>query len=400
MPLRPSVPSIRWLTLVFAFALLVAPAAALAQADFDGDGVFDDGDASGSPYDNPCPNGVVVGCDDNCRTVANPGQADVLPPVGVGDACQQPNATVSEQLSNEQFLDLPVYRWRQTDASFEPPAVAELTTLAIDGGAGGTCGFVEIGFFGPTVQFEEPFAPPYGGLACCPWEAKCSFFCVGEFSAPSNDCAVGVDCVDDASAAKRACSNILYGTEDYFNLTPEQRASLGVALQDGSGPCVGVPKVPYDACCFRRSSTVEYFWGSEAGNPAAGVDSDGDRHPDACDLCPATPDIVQVDADGDGRGAACDSDDGSRFTCADTDADGCDDCSSGHFDPSRDGVSNPPGGVCVPEPTFVASLGGGLALLAGFVRVRRRPAAPVDREGATGAEASGVSDSGWSSGRC
>ena len=263
---------------------------------------------------------------------------------------------------------------QEVTLSFEPPATAELTTLPIDEGEGGTCGFVEIGFFGPTVQFEEPFAPPFGGLACCPWEAKCSLFCV-DFGTPKNDCGLGIDCVDDASAAQRACANLLYGTEDLASLSVSQRDALGLALQDGAGVCAGVPKVPYDSCCFRRSTTVEYFWGSEAGNPAAGIDSDGDRHADSCDVCPQTPDIVQIDADGDARGAACDSDDDFRWRCADTDGDGCDDCSYGRFDPGFDGEVNPPDGICIPEPALGSQRFAGLLLLGALWRRRTRRSA-------------------------
>ena len=42
--------------------------------DGDEDGVFDDGDQSGDPTDNPCEAGETVGCDDNCPAFANPDQ--------------------------------------------------------------------------------------------------------------------------------------------------------------------------------------------------------------------------------------------------------------------------------------------------------------------------------------
>ena len=41
-----------------------------------------------------------------------------------------------------------------------------------------------------------------------------------------------------------------------------------------------------------------------AGDP---VDGDGDGHPDACDNCPATPNIDQADADQDGTGDVCEN---------------------------------------------------------------------------------------------
>ncbi len=62
------------------------PLADCVDPDDDNDGVFDDGDASGTVGDNPCPNGQTVSCDDNCRLSENHFQAD-LDLDGKGDAC-------------------------------------------------------------------------------------------------------------------------------------------------------------------------------------------------------------------------------------------------------------------------------------------------------------------------
>jgi hypothetical protein len=56
-------------------------------ADWDGDGIPDDGDGTGTAGDGPCPNGVTLACDDNCRYRANPGQGDADGDGG-GDACR------------------------------------------------------------------------------------------------------------------------------------------------------------------------------------------------------------------------------------------------------------------------------------------------------------------------
>lgn len=50
---------------------------ALWEYDNDGDGIFADGDCSGTAGDNPCPEGVTINCDDNCVAYANPAQATV-----------------------------------------------------------------------------------------------------------------------------------------------------------------------------------------------------------------------------------------------------------------------------------------------------------------------------------
>lgn len=54
--------------------------------DSDGDGICDDGDASGVPGDNPCTGGETEFCDDNCRYTPNADQADANSN-GVGDTC-------------------------------------------------------------------------------------------------------------------------------------------------------------------------------------------------------------------------------------------------------------------------------------------------------------------------
>ncbi len=53
--------------------------------DSDGDGVPNDGDVSGSAFDNPCSE-PGIGCDDNCPLAPNPSQSDSNGD-GVGDAC-------------------------------------------------------------------------------------------------------------------------------------------------------------------------------------------------------------------------------------------------------------------------------------------------------------------------
>jgi len=54
--------------------------------DSDGDGICDDGDASGVVGDHPCTGGNMVFCDDNCRTTPNANQADGDND-GIGNTC-------------------------------------------------------------------------------------------------------------------------------------------------------------------------------------------------------------------------------------------------------------------------------------------------------------------------
>lgn len=54
--------------------------------DFDGDGIPNDGDLSGSAGDNPCRSGATTGCDDNCLLIRNSDQADGNGD-GIGTVC-------------------------------------------------------------------------------------------------------------------------------------------------------------------------------------------------------------------------------------------------------------------------------------------------------------------------
>ncbi|MHC4444378.1 MAG: thrombospondin type 3 repeat-containing protein [Planctomycetota bacterium] len=67
--------------------------------DIDGDGIPNDGDDSGSPLDTPCPDGIITNCDDNCLFVPNANQADSNND-GVGDAC-----TSSDDQDGDGILD-------------------------------------------------------------------------------------------------------------------------------------------------------------------------------------------------------------------------------------------------------------------------------------------------------
>jgi len=51
---------------------------ALWEYDNDGDGIFQDGDCSGTVGDNVCPEGVTTDCDDNCVAYFNDGQGGVV----------------------------------------------------------------------------------------------------------------------------------------------------------------------------------------------------------------------------------------------------------------------------------------------------------------------------------
>ena len=70
---------------------------------------------------------------------------------------------------------------------------------------------------------------------------------------------------------------------------------------------------------------------------------------DGCDDCSqGFFDITNdgLDVDGDGLCSGEDSDDTNPYVCGDVDGDGCDDCSSGSFDPMNDGEDTDGDGLC------------------------------------------------------
>jgi len=71
----------------------------LLTLDTDGDGILDDGDASGVIGDARCSGGQTLGCDDNCVADANSGQAD-SDGNGTGNACNQ-----AEDSDGDDFAD-------------------------------------------------------------------------------------------------------------------------------------------------------------------------------------------------------------------------------------------------------------------------------------------------------
>ncbi|MGB1669915.1 MAG: HYR domain-containing protein, partial [Flavobacteriales bacterium] len=108
-------------------------------------------------------------------------------------------------------------------------------------------------------------------------------------------------------------------------------ATLGSDINSGTTFDLGPTTVTYTAIDIYGNTTTESFTVTITDS-----DYDGDLDGDCTD-----PDI-----DGDGALNAADSDDFNENVCSDTDMDGCDDCSSGSYDPANDGTDFDGDGLC------------------------------------------------------
>lgn len=148
-----------------------------------------------------------------------------------------------------------------------------------------------------------------------------------------------------------------------------QHQGNGTLLVDCLGAPAGACCLP-GACAWTSEEECLARRGEYRGpDSACEPDSDGDSVADLCDGCPEDPgksapgscgcgvpdlntdgdpwpDCVDDDDDGDG---IVDPEDGSpldRYRCGDFDHDGCEDCTSGGFDPAGDGPDADADGAC------------------------------------------------------
>jgi len=255
----------------------------VCDPDDDNDGVFDDGDASGSTTDDPCITNQTVQCDDNCQFVANPDQAD-LEGDGLGNVCDSDN-------DNDNRLD---------DGDMD----------GIEGNHPCVC-----------ISTNNPPGCTDNCDDNCPLEHN-----PGQIE-------------QDGDGVGKTCDNCEEGTpNEAFN--PDQldndQDGLGDAcdtdddndtiLDDGSGNgtvgdvrCTGGATAGCDDNCqFTSNSNQADSDADNRGNVcdncvsianSAQLDADMDGVGDPCDNCPSDANTTQTDTDMDMNGDACDTDD-------------------------------------------------------------------------------------------
>jgi len=116
--------------------------------DADNDGIFDDGDGSGTKGDNPCMGGATTNCDDNCPLDQNADQADANSNA-VGDVCEveAPEYIFEEEpndwLADGDFQEIGMISAGQTyaivgDISVCDPAEGDMDFFIFQAGSAGT----------------------------------------------------------------------------------------------------------------------------------------------------------------------------------------------------------------------------------------------------------------------
>jgi hypothetical protein len=286
-----------------------------------------------------------------------------------------PDAEDSTSNGAIQASDQPKYRWRYGTGGFSSEFVVPspfddgdgICSIAIPSAGGDV-----------SVTFRPASQQQTSGSVCCTWESVCELTCAdnacdADVCPPKDDqpeCLPGMTCVDaslDCGIDQTSCN--------------VERDRLLAA---------GVPP-----CCFQSAGSTYFEW-SPSGVQGA-PDTDADRVPDPCDNCVSVdnprqadldedgtgdacdaalllPSCGSTDSDADGVGDVCDTEPPNADHCTDTDADSCDDCSSGYFNTSTDHV------ICLPEPGAVTSLVAAIALLRalGLRRGRRGRVRPID----------------------
>lgn len=287
--------------------------------DDDNDGVSDDGDNSGSPFDNRCTTGVQTGCDDNCPFVANFDQTD-SDGDGLGDVCDpdDDNDTVPDGSDCLPFVKGVSQAAGEIGASLRiaQPGGQATTMVFWARGREGHVSNVYRGALGaPWVYDHACFASEVPGISVIDTDVPAvgsGYYYLVSAENTCGESGVGEDSSDVPRPAGPPCAAAGADTDadGILDLADNCPETTNPSQDDGDGDFAG------DACdnCPMLANYDQ-------------AQNDADTLGDACDNCPETDNPTQVDTDMDGIGDACDD-------CPDIDNDG--DCDS--FDNC---VSNP-----------------------------------------------------------
>ena len=311
--------------------------------DDDDDGVLDDGGGlvEGSEDDQPCVHLQTVGCDDNCRLIANDDQEN-LDNDGLGDACDDDKDGDGYPAIGEGGTDC-----ADLDANVNP-GVDETQISAADcalcNGVDDDCdGDTDEGCF-DVDQNETPDCMehdsdgdtvPDGADNCVqvgnPNQKDLDGDGVGDLCDDDKDgdgatsvAAGGGDCVDTDASIHPSAAEICDGRDNNCN----DQVDEGFLNTDGDdeADCVDGDDdadsvLDDDDNCPLVSNTAQADLDEDGLGDACDTDDDSDGVLDTDDNCPLIANKDQGNADDDALGDVCDPDDDN-----DTFADGADNC--------------------------------------------------------------------------
>jgi hypothetical protein len=326
----------------------------LCDSDMDGDLIRDDGDRSGVKGDNPCEDGQILNCDDNCPQVANSDQAD-QDGDHLGDVCEILIGTDLKKTDSDSDGLTDGAEYFDGLESSDPLRFNGLTCYAYTN-------FPASSFRNTPAAVAWLDDPAQQPLETADIHLPQAFdFAGGEDFSPENIDSAGFQKVSDSDRFAVVCvAKMFIASKDEWKFELFDTDEMGVVKLDGEVKLSDSSSMSNGDYPGKQAfitlnpgyHAFEYYFGEKTGgvkfllkaNPTNSIasvpsaaffvptgldldkdgisddldnclnlanpdqkDGDKDHYGDACDTCLDLPNPSQTDTDGDGFGDACDN---------------------------------------------------------------------------------------------